>query len=122
VPSSSFTPGANVTGDIPTTLTLSPIRNLLLILYPTYTISALSGNWRYDYFLAEGGHVRVEMQNNTERIDRLIEAFEKLYGIKPQAEDADGDFKIQVAQDMQMSLGGARYYIRLASERKPKEK
>jgi hypothetical protein len=70
----------------------------------------------------EGGHVRVEMQNDTERIDRFIEAFEKLYGRKPKAEDADGDFKIQVAQDMQMSLGGARYYIRLASERKSKDK
>jgi hypothetical protein len=64
----------------------------------------------------------VEMQNDTERIDRFIVAFEKLYGRKPKAEDADGDFKIQVAQDMQMSLGGARYYIRLASERKAKEK
>jgi len=79
-------------------------------------------NWRYDYFLAEGGHVGVEMQNNRERVDRFIEAFEKLYGRKPQAEDANGDFKIQVAQDMQMSVGGARYYIRLASERKAKEK
>jgi hypothetical protein len=64
----------------------------------------------------------VEMQNDTERIDRFIVAFEKLYGRKPKAEDADGNFKIQVAQDMQMSLGGARYYIRLASERKAKEK
>jgi hypothetical protein len=64
----------------------------------------------------------VEMQDNRERVDRFIEAFEKLYGRKPHAEDADGDFKIQVAQDMQMSVGGARYYIRLASERKAKEK
>jgi hypothetical protein len=62
------------------------------------------------------------MQNNTERVDRFIKAFEKLYGRKPKAEDADGDFKIQVAQDMQMSVGGARYYIRLASERKAREK
>ena len=53
---------------------------------------------------------------------RFIEAFEKLYGRKPKAEGADGDFKIQVAQDMQMSVGGARYYIRLAAERKAKEK
>jgi len=30
--------------------------------------------------------------------DRFIEAFEKLYGRKPKAEGADGDFKIQVAQ------------------------
>jgi hypothetical protein len=79
-------------------------------------------HWRYDYFLAEGGHVLVEMQDDMERVDRFIETFEKLYGRKPNAEDADGDFKIQVAQDMQMSVGGARYYIRLASERKAKEK
>ena len=46
----------------------------------------------------------------------------KLYGRKPKAEDADGDFKIQVAQDMQMSVGGPRYYIPLAAERKAKEK
>jgi hypothetical protein len=64
----------------------------------------------------------VEMQDNMERVDRFIEAFQKLYGRQPKAEDADGDFKIQVAQDMQMSVGGARYYIRLASERKTKEK
>jgi hypothetical protein len=61
----------------------------------------------------------MEMQN-TERVDRFLEAFEKLYGRKPQLEDADGDFKIQVAQDMQMSVGGARYYIRSSSERKSK--
>jgi hypothetical protein len=62
------------------------------------------------------------MQNNTERVGRFIEAFEKLYGRKPKAEDANGDFKIQVAQDMRMSVGGARYYIRSSSERKAKEK
>jgi hypothetical protein len=39
------------------------------------------------------------MQNNRERVDRFIEAFKKFYGRKPQAEDADGDFKIQVVQD-----------------------
>jgi hypothetical protein len=64
----------------------------------------------------------MEMQNNTGRVDRFIEAFEKLYGRKPKAEDADGDFKILVAQDMQMSVGGARYYIRSSSEHKAKEK
>jgi hypothetical protein len=64
----------------------------------------------------------VEMQNNKEHIDRFIEAFEKLYGRKPIAADADGDFKIQVAQDMQMSVGGARFYIRLASERETRKK
>jgi hypothetical protein len=40
---------------------------------------------------------------------------------KPKAEDADGDFKIRVAQDMRMSVGGARYYIRLASTPEEKE-
>ena len=64
----------------------------------------------------------METQRNAERIERFIEAFEKLYGRKPKKEDADGDFKLQVSQDMQMSVGGARYYIRLASERKAKEK
>lgn len=64
----------------------------------------------------------MEMQNDTKRIDRFIEAFEKLYGRKPKAEDADGNFKIQVAQDMQMSVGGARYYIHLASERETRKK
>jgi hypothetical protein len=72
--------------------------------------------------LRKAGTNRVEMQNKPERVDRFIQAFEKLYGRKPRAEDADGDFKLQVAQDMQMSVGGARYYIRLASERKAKEK
>ena len=62
------------------------------------------------------------MQENAQRIYRFIEAFEKLYGRKPKAEDADGDFKTQVAQDMQMSVGGARYYIRSSSERKAIEK
>ncbi len=64
----------------------------------------------------------MEMQNDTERVDRFITAFEKLYGRKPKADDADDDFKIQVAQNMQMSVGGARYYIRLASEREAREK
>jgi len=62
------------------------------------------------------------MQNDTQRVDRFIEAFEKLYGRKPKVEDAEGDLKIQVARDMQMSVGGARYYIRLASERRAREK
>ncbi len=33
------------------------------------------------------------------------QTIEKLYGRKPKAEDADGDFKIQVARDIQMSVG-----------------
>ena len=61
---------------------------------------------------------RLEMQESTERVDRFIEAFEKLYGRKPKREDAEGDFKIRVAQDMQISVGGARYYLRQATEHK----
>jgi hypothetical protein len=76
--------------------------------------------WRYDCFLAEGGHVRVELRRDRERVQRFIKAFEELYGRKPKLEDADGNFKIQVAQDMQMSVGGARYYIRLATKQQEK--
>lgn len=61
----------------------------------------------------------METQKNSERVHRFIEAFERLYGRKPRPEDAEGTFTIQVAQDMQMSVGGARYYIRQATERKP---
>jgi hypothetical protein len=66
---------------------------------------------------AQGG-VLVEMQEEPDRVDRYIEAFEKLYGRKPRPKDADGNFAIQVAQDMEMSVGGARYYIRAATEGK----
>ena len=62
------------------------------------------------------------MQENTPRVDRFIEAFEKLYGRKPELEDAVGNFKIRVAQDMQMSVGGARYYLRQATERGDKQR
>jgi len=31
----------------------------------------------------------------------------------------EGNFTIRVAQEMQMSVGGARYYIRMATEHKP---
>jgi len=62
------------------------------------------------------------MQENTQRVDRFIEAFEKLYGRKPKPEDAEGNFKVQVAQDMQISVGGARYYLRLATEQRNPEK
>ena len=58
----------------------------------------------------------VEMQENKQRVYRFIEAFEKLYGRKPNPQDAQGNFRIQVAQDMQISVGGARYYLRLAAE------
>ena len=41
----------------------------------------------------------------------FIKAFETLYGRKSTPEDAEGDFKIRVAEEMQMSIGGARYYL-----------
>ena len=63
---------------------------------------------------------RLSMQKDRERVLRFIEAFESLYGRKPKPEDAEGDFKIQVAADMQMSVGGARYYLRLATEHEKK--
>jgi len=56
------------------------------------------------------------MPEETGRVHRFIEAFEKLYGRKPSSEDAKGNFTTQVAQDMEMSVGGARYYIRAATE------
>jgi len=62
-----------------------------------------------------------EMQEEADRVHRFIEAFEKLYGRKPRPEDAEGNFTIQVAQDMEMSVGGARYYIRAATEDKSKQ-
>ena len=58
--------------------------------------------------------MRVEKQENSERIYRFIDAFSKLYGRKPQPEDAVGDFAVQVARDLQMHVGGARYYLRRA--------
>jgi hypothetical protein len=58
------------------------------------------------------------MQKEPDRIHRCIEAFEKLYGRKPRPEDAQGNFTVHVAQDMEMSVGGARYYIRAATEGK----
>ena len=56
------------------------------------------------------------MQQEKERVHRFVEAFEKLYGRKPTHEDAEGHFAVQVAQDMAMSVGGARYYIRAATK------
>jgi hypothetical protein len=52
---------------------------------------------------------------DSQRLRRFIEAFERLYGRAPKREDAKGDFK-QVAKDMQISVGAARYYLRLAAE------
>src|SRR6516165_9892617 len=71
----------------------------------------------YDVFVAGvAGQVRRAMQEDRQRVYRFIRAFESLYGKKPTHEDAEGNFKIRVAQDMQMSIGGARYYLRLAAE------
>ena len=56
------------------------------------------------------------MQEDRQRVYRFIQAFESLYGRKPTHEDAEGNFKIRVAQEMQMSIGGARYYLRLAAK------
>ena len=63
----------------------------------------------------------MEMQGEPDRVQRFIEAFEKLYGRKPGPKDAEGNFTIQVAQDMEMSVGGARYYIRAATEGKSRQ-
>ena len=71
--------------------------------------------------LSRSGYIQVGTQENSERIHRFVEAFEKRYGRKPRPEDSEGNFPIQVAEDMQMSVGGARYYLRLASEQE-KEK
>ena len=48
----------------------------------------------------------MELQKDSDRVHRFIEAFEKLYGRKPSQEDAEGNFAARVAQDMQMSVGG----------------
>ena len=61
------------------------------------------------------------MELGKERVCRFIRAFESIYERKPTLEDAEGDFKLRVAQDMHMSVGGARYYIRLAVEHGEKE-
>ena len=61
------------------------------------------------------------MPRETDQLQRLVAAFEKLYGRQPRPEDAKGNFTIQVAQDMEMSLGGARYYIRAATEGKSRQ-
>ena len=66
--------------------------------------------------------VQLEMGPDKDRIRRFIESFEKIYKRRPTLEDAEGDFKLQVAQDMDMSVGGARYYLRLAAEHDEKEK
>jgi hypothetical protein len=74
----------------------------------------------YDLF-ASSLRVSVEMQEERNRVHRFTEAFEKLYGRKPQLEDAEGSFALQVAQDMDMSVEGARYYIRAVTEGKSRQ-
>ena len=64
----------------------------------------------------------MELQKDSDRVYRFIAAFERLYGRRPRPEDAEGNFTVQVAQDLEMSVGGARYYIRLASPRTAKDK
>jgi hypothetical protein len=65
--------------------------------------------------------IQVKLQKDSDRVLSFIEAFEKLYGRKPRHEDSVGTFTIQVAQEMQMSVGGARYYIRKATEQERKD-
>ena len=67
--------------------------------------------------------VQVQLKWNQTRNEfcRFIQAFESIYKRKPTLEDAEGDFKLQVARDMQMSVGGARYYLRLAAEQESEE-
>ena len=61
------------------------------------------------------------MQQQANRVQRFIVAFEKQYGRKPRPEDSEENFTMQVAQDMEMSVGGARYYIRAATEVKSRQ-
>ena len=67
-------------------------------------------------FAGSGAIQVLDMQDEKGRIYRFIEAFEERYGRKPVPQDAEGDFKLRVARDLQMSVGGARYYLRLAAE------
>jgi hypothetical protein len=57
-----------------------------------------------------------KMKSENERVERFVQAFESNYGRKPTLQDAEGNFRLRVAQDMNMSVGGARYYLRLAAE------
>ena len=61
------------------------------------------------------------MESDRERVNRFIQVFENTYKRKPTLQDAEGDFKLRVAEDLHMSVGGARYYLRLAVEHCEKE-
>ena len=64
----------------------------------------------------------METPRDSDRVHRFVEAFEGRYGRKPRLEDAEGSFVTKVAQDMQMSVGGARYDIRQAAKPKPERR
>jgi hypothetical protein len=66
-------------------------------------------------------HGGFKMESENERVQRFVQAFESNYGRKPTLQDAEGNFRLRVAQDMDMSVGGARYYLRLAAELDPKK-
>jgi hypothetical protein len=63
----------------------------------------------------------LELRRDSDRVQRFVAAFERLYGRKPTPKDAEGTFSAQVAEDMEMSVGGARYYIRAAIEGRSRE-
>ena len=65
------------------------------------------------------GQIPGEEHENSERVNRFIDAFSRLYGREPQLEDVE-DFAVQVARDLQMHVGGARYYLRWAMRTKTK--
>jgi len=50
------------------------------------------------------GSTPVEKQEHSESVNRFIDTFSKLYGRKPQPEDAVGDFAPQAARDVQMCI------------------
>jgi hypothetical protein len=64
-------------------------------------------------FVAVVGDVRIEMQENTQRVDRFIEAFENRIEGSP-----DPKMQRETSRfESQISVGGPRYDLRLATER-----
>jgi hypothetical protein len=51
----------------------------------------------------------------------LLTGIRLLSGAVRTLQDAEGSFRLRVSQDMNMSVGGARYYLRLAAELDPKK-